>query len=247
MSARVRPWLLFGGTGLVVGFILGIITANYGYSQYVEAQLAENADPVTPVSASSAVSAPDSIPDSVAESQDTTFHVVVTTGRPARGPDTAPVTIVEFTDYECPYCRQHFLKTLPLVLAQYGDRVRYVVMNFPLSRLHPDALGAAEAAECAADQGRFWEYHDRLFVASELDRATLGSIAAQMHLDSTAFATCVDTRATAERVAGHLAQARSLGATGTPTFFVNGRVLHGAYPFESFKVVIDSALARARR
>jgi protein-disulfide isomerase len=240
MSARVRPWLLFGGVGLVVGFILGIITAQHGQSQYAEAEAELRAadSAVSPASAASA-------PDSVAESVDTTVHVVATTGRPARGPDTAPVTIVEFTDYECPYCREHFLKTLPLLLAQYGDRVRYVVMNLPIPRLHPDAVGAAEAAECAADQGRFWEYHDRLFVASELDRAALGSIAAQMHLDSTAFATCVDTRATAERVAGHLAQARSLGITGTPTFLVNGRLFHGAYPFEDFKSIVDSAIARA--
>jgi protein-disulfide isomerase len=194
----------------------------------------------------SAVSSPDSVPDAV-EPEDTTFHLVTTTGRPARGPDAAPVTIVEFTDYECPYCQRHFLNTLPLVLAQYGDRVKYVVMNFPISELHPDALGAAEAAECAADQGRFWEYHDRLFVASDLERASLGGIAAQMRLDSTAFATCVDTRATADRVAGHIAHARSLGVTSTPTFFVNGRIFHGAYPFESFKVIIDSALARAGR
>ena len=238
MSARVRPWLLFGGVGLLVGYILGVITAQYGHSQHVEAELRATDSAVSPVSTASA-------PDSVVESADTTFHVVMTTGRPTRGPDTAPVTIVEFTDYECPYCQEHFLKTLPLVLAQYGDRVRYVVMNFPIPGLHPDALGAAEAAECAADQGRFWEYHDRLFVASDLDRATLGSIAAQMHLDSTAFATCVDTRATAERVVGHVAQAKSLGVNGTPTFFVNGRIFHGAYPFESFKLIIDTAVARA--
>ena len=249
----VRPWLLFGGIGLVVGFALGILTARYEHSQYVEAERAAAAAgrPVTthaidPVNASRDPSATDSLPDSDGESEDTTVHVVTTTGRPARGPDTAPVTIVEFTDYECPYCQGHFLKTLPLVLTQYGDRVRYVVMNYPITGRHPDALGAAEAAECAADQGRFWEYHDRLFVASDLERASLEGIAAQMHLDSTAFATCLDTRATAERVASHIAQARSLGVTSTPTFFVNGRKLQGAYPFDSIKVLIDAALARGK-
>lgn len=254
MSARVRPSILFGGGGLLLGFVLGIVTVRYADSRNVEAELPP-ADTVTgPVprpGAAGAVGASestaDSVSDPVVESEDTTVHVVMTAGRPARGPDTAPVTIVEFTDYECPYCRDHFLKTLPLVLAQYGDRVRYVVMNFPIPRLHPDALGAAEAAECAADQGRFWEYHDRLFVASELDRAALESIAAQMHLDGAAFATCMDTRATSERVMSHIAQGRSLGVTGTPTFFVNGRVFHGAYPFDSFKSIIESAAARARR
>ena len=238
MSARVRPWLLFGGIGLLVGFVLGIITVNYAHS----------GDPVAEPSATVATArsphAVQSAADSVGQREDTSFHVVITTGRPARGPDTAPVTIVEFTDYECPFCQEHFIKTLPLILAQYGDRVKYVVMNLPIPQLHPDALGAAEAAECAADQGRFWEYHDRLFVTTGLDRATLVSLASQVHLDSTAFARCVDTRATAERVQGHVAQAKSLGVHSTPTFFVNGRVYHGARPFDEFKVIIDSAAAR---
>ena len=234
----MRPWLLFGGVGLLLGFVLGIITAQYANSQYLEAELMATDSAVSAVAAVT-------VPDSVVESVDTTVHLVITTGRPARGPDTAPVTIVEFTDYECPFCQEHFIKTLPLVLAQYGDRVRYIVMNLPIPHLHPDALGAAEAAECAADQGRFWEYHDRLFLASALDRATLGSVAEQMHLDSAAFATCVDTRATAERVRGHMAQAKSLGIKSTPTFLVNGRMFRGAHPFESFKLIIDSALGRS--
>ena len=256
MSAPVRPWLLFGGIGLLAGFILGIGTARYEHAQYVVAQVQATADAerlatvaaARPARAQRALSALESVPDSADESEDTaTVHVVMTAGRPARGPDTAPVTIVEFTDYECPYCRRHFLETLPLVFAQYGDRVKYVVMNLPIPRLHPDALAAAEAAECATDQGRFWEYHDRLFVASALDRPALDSIAAQMHLDTTAFATCMDTRATEERVMSHIAQARSLGATGTPAFFVNGRMFVGAYPFDDFKGIIESAMARAKR
>ncbi|MEP6619984.1 MAG: thioredoxin domain-containing protein [bacterium] len=238
MSARVRPWLLFGGIGLVTGFILGVLTANYGHSQREDAQVAMPESAVR-------LARPVSIADSTAEREDTTVHVVVTTGRPTRGPDNAPVTIVEFTDYECPYCREYFANTLPLVLARYGDRVRYVVMNLPLSELHPDALGAAEAAECAADQHRFWEYHDRLFLSADLDSAALARIAGEVHLNTAAFATCVGTRATAERVRGHLAQANSLGIRSTPTFYVNGRVSHGAHTFESFKPIIDDAIRRA--
>jgi protein-disulfide isomerase len=238
VSARVRPWLLFGGVGLLIGFILGIITVNYAHSRYAEAEAAAHASPVPPARAAS-------VPDSALERADTTYHIVVTAGRPSRGPDNAPVTIVEFTDYECPYCQEHFTKTLPLVMARYGDRVRYVVMNLPIPELHPDALGAAEAAECATDQGRFWEYHDRLFRAADLDSASLARIAVQTHLDTAAFATCVGTRATAERVRSHMAQAKALGFASTPTFFINGRVSHGTEPFETFKLLIDDALARA--
>jgi protein-disulfide isomerase len=222
----------------LAGFIVGVITGLNGNSQYLEWKLRETD---SAASAASAVNAPD-----VYKSADTTVHDIITTGRPARGPVSAPVTIVEFTDYECPVCRKHFSETLPLVLEQYGDRVRYIVLNYPILQLHPDALGAAEAAECAADQGRFWEYHDGLFLASDLDRSALDSIAARVHLDSARFATCVNTRATTDRVRGHVAQAKSLGVHGTPTFFVNGRrAFAGFYPFESFKRYIDDALERA--
>ena len=238
MTVRVRPSILFGGIGLLVGFLLGLATANHHYSQYMEAMRSATETAASPARVAT-------LPDSGVESVDTTFHLVTTTGRPARGPDTAPVTIVEFTDYECPYCRKYFLNTLPLVFGQYGDRVRYVVMNYPIPALHPDALSAAEAAECAADQGRFWDYHDQLFLTTGLDRATLGSIAARVHLDSTLFARCVDTRATAARVQDHMAQARALGVRGTPTFFINGRIHGGAPPAAEFKAIIDSAAARA--
>ena len=84
-------------------------------------------------------------------------------GRPSWGPEDAPITIVEFTDYECPFCQRHATETYPMIKADYGGRIRYVVRNFPLSSIHPHAQKAAEAAECAFDQGLFWEYHDKLF------------------------------------------------------------------------------------
>lgn len=236
MGTRVRPSILFGGTGLLIGFILGVITVNLASFDDEEPATERVVRPVHPRRA----------PAAAAELPDTAVHTVITAGRPALGPDSARVTVVEFTDYECPVCRRHFTNTLPLVLAQYGNRIRYVILNLPLSRIHPDALGAAEAAECAADQNRFWEYHDRLYLSSALDRAALLGIAAQMHLDGAAFARCVDTQATAERVRGHLAQADSLGVHGTPTFVINGRLFTGGYSFTDLKILIDDALAEAQ-
>lgn len=255
MQERVRPWILSGGIGLVIGFVLGLATAHRLYAQHMEADLAaRRADSVSAATAERgadsnahavhAVTASSSLltSDAPAEAEDTVTHLVMTTGRPVRGSEGAPVTIVEFTDYECPYCQEHFAKTFPMLLAQYGDKMKYVVMNFPIAKLHPDAFGAAEAAECAEAQGRFWEYHDRLFVASALDRATLDGIATQVHLDGAAFARCVDTHASGDRVRGQMAQATSLGVNATPTFFINGRKYSGAMPIESFRTIIDDAL-----
>ena len=162
--------------------------------------------------------------------------------RPTRGPSDAPVTIVEFTDYECPYCRRYYRQTYHQLLAEFEGEVHYVVRNYPLS-IHPDARKAAEAAECAHNQERFWDYHDHLFEhADALEPQDLKSYARELGLDGEQFDRCLESGAESETVEQDMATGRRLGIRGTPTFFVNGRPLVGAQPLSAFR----SAIQRAR-
>jgi protein-disulfide isomerase len=168
---------------------------------------------------------------------------VTTEGRPAWGPEDAAVTIVEFTDYQCPFCAQHASITYPALKEGYEGTVRYVVRNFPMSSLHPWAQKAAEAAECAHDQGAFWEYHDRLFAhQTELDVESLKRHAAELGLDGGVFEECLDSGGKAGIVRKDLQDGVGYGVRGTPTFFVNGRALVGAQPLAVFESFVESAL-----
>jgi protein-disulfide isomerase len=173
---------------------------------------------------------------------------VATDGRPSRGPAGATVTIVEFTDYDCPFCRRHYQETLPRLMAAYDGRIRYVVRNFPLPALHPGAVKAAEAAECANLQGKFWEYHDLLLRgAAGSDAAGLRRYAAQVGADTAAFGRCLDADQTAPVVERDMREGAGYGVGGTPTFFINGRPMTGAQTLESFTLRIDAALKAGER
>jgi len=164
---------------------------------------------------------------------------------PAMGPAAAPVQLVAFSDFQCPYCAQ----TAPLmkqIAARYGDKVRIVFRDFPLP-IHPQAPKAAEAARCANAQGKFWDYHDRLFVNQQaLADGDLKRYAKDLGLDAAGFGTCLDTGTFASAVQADLTEGRNYGIGQTPTFFVNGRLLSGAVPLEVFSRVIDEELARPR-
>jgi protein-disulfide isomerase len=163
--------------------------------------------------------------------------------RPSRGPQDAPVTVVEFTDYQCPFCARHYQLTYPRLLQEYGDRIQYVVRNFPIVQNHPHAAKVAEAAECAFDQGRFWQYHDRLFEnSSGLDNESLKHYARALGLDSSRFDLCLDSGEKSRIVARDLKDGRRYGVRGTPTFFINGRILIGAQPFPVLQEYIERAL-----
>jgi protein-disulfide isomerase len=162
-------------------------------------------------------------------------------GAPTRGPADAPVTIVEFSEFQCPFCRR-VLPALREVEDRYRGRVRLVFRHFPLAR-HKDAPKAAEAAECARDQGRFWEMHDRLFANAErLGVDDLKRHARAVGLDGPAFDACLDSGRNEGRWRRDLADAESYGASGTPMFFVNGRLVSGAQPFAVFARVIEEEL-----
>jgi protein-disulfide isomerase len=164
-------------------------------------------------------------------------------GRPARGPASAPVTIIEFSDYECPFCKRAS-STVAEVLRHYGDKVRFVHRDFPLN-FHQHARLAAEAAACAHAQGKFWEYHDRLWKAEDLSESGLKSLAKETGLDATKFDECLQKKPHTAAIDRDIEDGTAAGVNGTPAFFINGRMLSGAQPFEAFKQVIDEELKRA--
>ena len=160
---------------------------------------------------------------------------------PAKGPAAAPIELIEFADFECPFCLAAF-PTVKRVLETYGDRVRIVYRNYPLQN-HPNARPAAEAAQCANEQGQFWAYHDRLFGdPNKLSIADLKQTAAALGLDAPRFNKCVDDHKYASVVETDTKAGNDAGVSGTPAFFVNGRLLSGAQPYEAFKRVIDEEL-----
>lgn len=163
---------------------------------------------------------------------------------PRRGPSDAWVTMIEFTDFECPYCRleEPIVATL---LASYGPDLRLVFKHFPLDAIHPHARAAAVAAECARAQGKFWELHD-LLLATDLDDATILADAQLVTgLDVTAWQACLATPAADARVSADVTLGASVGVAGTPTFVINGQVIPGAYPESNLRFVIERARATA--
>ncbi len=177
------------------------------------------------------------------------FRVEIdTAGAPAIGPENAPVTLVEFSDFECPYCRS-FTPTLEQIKDAYAGEVRIVFMQFPLREIHPNAQKAAEASLCAYDQGKFWEAHDLFFEQQDnLDIDGLKELAGDLGLDAGRFASCLDGGDYAERVDAEMRAGVAVGVTGTPAVFVNGRPLPGgAVPFEMVAELIDDELQRINR
>jgi protein-disulfide isomerase len=159
------------------------------------------------------------------------------------GSDRAPITIVEFSDFQCPYCRQS-VRILKALRQLYGERIRIVYRDY-LGPTHPYALQAAEAARCAGEQGKFWEYHDLLF-----DRQSSGKgwdftlLAKELGLQPHAFDSCLHSGRFREQISKDLQDGLKLGITSTPTFFINGRPVVGAQPLANFQALIDRLLAR---
>ena len=159
----------------------------------------------------------------------------------SEGPDKAPLILVKYGDYECPYCGQAFPIVKRIQKFFKGD-LKFVFRNFPLTTAHPNAMAAAAAAEAAGLQGKFWEMHDLLFAHQKhLERADLEAYATQLGLDKAAFVAALDSPELDARLAADAAQADSLQIAGTPTFFVNGKRITGAQPIEAFRAAIASA------
>ena len=167
---------------------------------------------------------------------------VLPAGAPSTGPADAAVTIVEFTDYQCPYCHRA-QGVIDQVLSRYAGKVRFVHLDFPLDG-HPGAVPAARAARCAGEQGQFWEYHRSLMTApGTLDEADLKGRASALKLNADAFGSCLSSGRHDDAIHASFRQGEELGVTGTPAYFVNGRMLSGARPVEAFTELIDAELA----
>lgn len=173
---------------------------------------------------------------------------------PSLGSDEAPVTIVEFSDYQCPFCKKHVLNTFPTLKTSYIDtgKVRYVFRDFPLDNIHPYARKAAEAAHCAGDQGKFWDMHDTLFQnQATLMPDNLKSFAHDLQLNIETFTACLDEGKYAKKVDADVVAGSAIGVTGTPKFFIGKKkldgtmvatVMKGAQPATAFGQVIDRLL-----
>jgi protein-disulfide isomerase len=162
---------------------------------------------------------------------------------PTKGPKDAPITIVEFSDFECPFCVRAE-KTVTDVLAAYPGKIRLVYRDFPLP-MHPKAPKAAEASHCAEAQGKYWELHDKMFAANgKIEVPDLKQYAREVGIDGDKFDKSLDSGEMAKAVKDNQEAGSKLGVTGTPAFFINGRSLTGAQPLEEFKGIIDAELAK---
>jgi protein-disulfide isomerase len=183
-----------------------------------------------------------------AQDSDKPVNVATRSNAPFIGNKNAKVTLVEFSDFQCPFSKSYFQNTLSQIKKKYVDtgKVKIVFRNLVLP-FHQNAQKAAEAGECANKQGKFWEYHDILFTKGQsdgtgLDTTSLKKYAVELSLDTQKFNQCLDNGEAADAVKKDMADAQSAGASGTPTFYINGEQIVGALPFSTFEQTIDKAL-----
>lgn len=170
------------------------------------------------------------------------FDYQITAEDHVQGPADAKVTIIEWSDFECPYCAQ-FNQTMEALLKKYPDDVRWVYKHFPLTSIHPDAQLAAEAAECADEQDKFWEYEAELFAdQSSLDEIGLVNKADKIGLDSDRFGQCLDSGKYQDKVNSDYTEGLQYGIKGTPANFINGKFYSGALPFTQLEQIVKSYL-----
>ena len=232
-----NQWALV--TFALIGFILGYAANEAGVPAGAPSGAPTVAQP-SPTPTPPAAPRPTAVP--VAEAADADDD-------PFLGEEDAAVTLIEFTDYQCPFCGRHKTQTMSQIISEYVDsgKVKYVVRDFPLS-FHNNAQKAGEASECADDQGKFWEMHEKLFDnQTSLDLASLKRFAGEVGLNQGTFDDCLDSGKHAQEVQNDMKDGQAAGVTGTPGFILldkdgKGSKLSGAQPFASFKAAIDAAM-----
>ena len=168
---------------------------------------------------------------------------IPTDGYYALGPEDAPITIVEFSDFQCPFCKRWHDEVYEPLLAAYPGQIRFVYRNLPLTSIHPDAQSAAEAAMCAGEQDAFWQFHEKLFSTTALGTGVYMQYAQDLKLNTASFESCLNTNKFQAKIQADSDFAIDLGINSTPTFFINGLAVVGAQPLDVFKQVIDKELA----
>ena len=164
-------------------------------------------------------------------------------GYPSLGPEDAKIVLVEFSDFQCPFCRKFHDETYQSLLDAYPGQIRFVYRNLPLTSIHPNAMPAAVASMCANDQNAYWDFHEKLFSSETLDEATYVKYATDLGLDVDTFTTCLSGGSHDAFIQEDMQLALDLGVQSTPTFFINGLAIVGAQPLSNFQQIIDKELA----
>ena len=238
ITISIQSW-----TTPIVGILMLVIGLLVGY--YVRPLILNQAQPETSVNSASPVILPTT--DNSA-AQQKLMETFLAKTRHFKGDPDAPVTIIEFADFQCPFCGRFFAETKPQIDEQYiqSGEVRFGYFDFAF--LGPESQWAAEAAECAADQNKFWEYHDKLYDSQSgenqgaFNKDNLKKFAENLGLDSSVFNKCFDSGKYTQLIQDDSNTASSIGVRSTPTFLINGQPLIGAQPFEAFQRVIDPLL-----
>lgn len=225
---------------LPVAFALGLVVGYFAFAYPLRGQLNAAAARIAALEQAAAGAG---AAQAAEMPQKVTRYDIPTAGDPGTGPEDAPIVIVEFSDYECPYCQKWHAEVWPQIQSKYGDQVRLVYRDFPLSGMHPNASPAALAANCAEDQGRYWEFHSALFSGKyPLSTKSYIAISNDLGMDGEAFAACFDSQKYKDEIEEDYQFAAQLGIQSTPTFFINGLAVVGAQPFEMFDQVITMEL-----
>ena len=227
----------------IVGILMLVLGLLVGY--YVRPLILSQVQSEASVNSSPPVGIPTA--DNSA-AQQKLMETVLAKTRHFKGDPDAPVTIIEFADFQCPYCGRFFAETKPQIDEQYmqSGKVRFAYFNFAF--LGPESNWAAEAAECAADQNKFWEYHDKLYDSQSgenqgaFNKDNLKKFAEELGLDTSAFNECLDSGKYTQLIQDESSLASSIGVRSTPTFLINGQAVVGAQPYEIFQQTIDSLL-----
>ncbi|MBN1372276.1 MAG: thioredoxin domain-containing protein [Anaerolineaceae bacterium] len=227
---------------LPVAFIFGLAVGYFAFARPLSTKLTAAEEELAALKSEAQAAAAEAealeIPEEVIR------YDVPEDGDPSFGPADAPIVIIEYSDYECPYCQKWHNEVWPLLQENYGDQIRLVYKDYPLASLHAGAIPAAEAANCAGEQDKYWEYNTALFSGQyPFNRTGFETIAQELKLKSAPFTACLDDRRYQSEVEEDQAYAdNTFGGLSTPTFFINGLALVGAQPYEIFSQVIEMEL-----